>query len=298
MENAGAITGNDGANVAARCAKCGFGVARGARFCANCGVAVLGQPKALENLGGSVALVITIVWVVLVLLLASEPMSGYPNANRAALQQFVLTLGLFMPWLLVLSIAAVAVRRSGNRTLGPGVTFLVVMTWWLVSSFFTSEPGVDFLAAILYFVFTLGAVGCWLVFILPTCYRAWKVSRSGGLGKIAAYVLPLAVAAALFVAPGPEVNLLKARFDASEAAMFDEVEKFESSRKESVSRSHRVGLYKIDVVHRRDGCVILKTGGWIDYEAGFAYCTGPLPTSSTVHMKHVKGDWWIYENVH
>ena len=190
---------------------------------------------------------------------------------------------------------------STEATPEPNVSATIVaavtQTWLYLALLAASEPGGNFGLWILLLFVGLGLALTWLVVLVPTAYRAWRTS-SGARAKIIGYLLPIPLAVTLLVVLMALDIPLMTRFELSEGALSDFVERYESADSQSFSGSEWVGLFKIDRVYRRDGCLVLHTYSYIDYETGFAYCTGSLPSSPTVHMDHLKGPWWIYENIH
>ena len=115
------------------------------------------------------------------------------------------------------------------------------------------------------------------------------------------YVAPLPIAAYLvMLLAGQEHLPLKARFDLSETALYDEV-------KHPQQGSHRAGLFQITLESKVEGCTFLETGG-DSLDQGFAYCPNERPSGNrdgsppTILMGPVNGDWqdadwWTYEIV-
>jgi hypothetical protein len=177
------------------------------------------------------------------------------------------------------------------------IVAVVTQTWLYLALLAASEPGSNFALGMLLLFVGLGLALTWLVVLVPTAYRTWRAS-SGARARIVGYLLPIPLAVMLLVVLMALDIPLKTRFELSEGAMSDFVERYESADGQYFSGSEWVGLFKIDSVYRRDGCLVLQTHSFIDYETGFAYCTGSLPSSPTVHLDHLKGPWWRYENIH
>lgn len=173
----------------------------------------------------------------------------------------------------------------------------VTQTWLYLALLTSSEPGGNVLLVMLLLVVGLGLALTWLVVLVPIAYRAWRAS-SVARARIVGYLLPIPLAVTLLVVLLALNIPLMMRFEFSEGALSDFIERYESADGRHFSGSEWVGLFKIDYVYQRDGCLVLQTNSYIDYETGFAYCTGSLPSSPTVHMDHLKGPWWIYENIH
>ena len=173
----------------------------------------------------------------------------------------------------------------------------VTQTWLYLALLAASEPGGNYALWIPLLFVGLGLALTWLVVLVPTAYRAWRAS-SGARAKIIGYLFPIPLAVTLLVVLMALDIPLMTRFELSEGALSDFVERYESADSQYFSGSEWVGLFKIDSVYQRDACLVLQTYSFIDYETGFAYCTGSLPSSPTVHMDHLKGPWWVYENIH
>ena len=139
----------------------------------------------------------------------------------------------------------------------------------------------------------------WPFVLLPAAYRTWRSFGSAKARAAVRYLLPFPLAALLLSVLVPLDIPLRARFELSEGAVSDFAERHASTDGESFSGSEWVGLFKIDYVSRRQGCLILGTPSFaIDEAAGLAYCTGGLPSSPTVRMDHIEGRWWKYVNLH
>jgi hypothetical protein len=118
---------------------------------------------------------------------------------------------------------------------------------------------------------------------------------------IAIYLVPLPAAAYLIaLLAGQEDFPLRARFELSEAALYDEV-------KEQHQGSHRAGLFQITLVSNVEECTFLETGG-DSLDQGFAYCPKERPSGTRsgsppeIEMRPVNGDWqhsdwWTYKFV-
>ena len=177
------------------------------------------------------------------------------------------------------------------------IVAVVTQTWLYLALLAASEPGGNFALWILLVFVGLGLALTWLVVLVPTAYRAWKAS-SGARARIVGYLLPIPLAVTLLVVLMALDIPLMTRFELSEAALSDFAEQHASTDGEPFSGSEWVGLYRFEAVYRREGCLILQTRSFIDLEVGFAYCSGSLPSSPTVHMDHLKGPWWRYQNIH
>ncbi len=179
------------------------------------------------------------------------------------------------------------------------IVAFVTQTWlflWLLAA---SEPGSgDLLLAMLLLVVGLGLTLSWLFVLVPAGYRSWRASSGERRHKLIGYLIPFPLAVILLSVLVPLNIPLKARFELSEAALSDFAEQHASTDGEPFSGSEWVGLYRFEAVYRREGCLILQTRSFIDLEVGFAYCSGSLPSSPTVHMDHLKGPWWRYQNIH
>jgi len=259
------------------------------------------------------AAAVTLVWLILTLLWAAEPLSGLavdPLGSVTATAKHVgFFLGLTTPLIALLGLVVyrrwkaggqlrIPLPGSAHAALGPGVVAPVTLAWGVVSLLLRSEPGYDLISGILWLAFTGCLAVAWLGILAPNAYRSWKASGIKKAPAIVSCLLPLPLAAiALFIVI-PSRAPLEVRFELSEAALTRFVERYESTGGESASLTQFVGLYSVGEPYRRDGCLILPTQGGLDYLAGFAYCTGSLPDKPNVDIDHIKGRWWTYEIYH
>ena len=253
---------------------------------------------------------VTLGWLVLTLLLAAEPFVGLavdpPGSVYASAMHFGFFLGVSLPMIALLALAAYfGWKARGRDPLGPtrikaraGLVSLVALAWLVVSLLLRSEPGFDFLAGILWLLFTGGLAVAWFSILIQDSYRFWKAHGLTKALTVLDYLIPLPLAAVALFAVIPGRAPLEARFNLSEAALTRYVEEYERTGGESASVVQFVGLYSVGEPYRRDGCLILPTQGGLDYLAGFAYCTGSLPDKPNVDMDHIKGRWWTYEINH
>ncbi len=185
-------------------------------------------------------------------------------------------------------------EATNEPTVSGTIVAGVTQTWLYLALLTASEPGGNVLLVMLILFVGVGLALTWLVVLVPIAYRAWRASSEARV-RIVGYLLPIPLAVTLLVVLIALNIPLMTRFELSEGALSDFVERYESTDGRYFSGSEWVGLFRIDGVYRRDGCLVLHTYGYIDYETGLAYCTGSLPSSPTVHMDHLKGPWWIYD---
>lgn len=141
--------------------------------------------------------------------------------------------------------------------------------------------------------FGLALLVSWVLFIIPAAWGAWKRGRFKGIQRIAGYLLPLPVAIVLLVV-GSSYSL-RVRFELSEEALHDQVQRFERGELRTAADSDLVGLYTVEHVDRRYECIVLQTNSGIDMAGGFAYCTsGARPDGDFVRAHHLKNNWWKY----
>ncbi len=181
------------------------------------------------------------------------------------------------------------------------IVAVVTLIWLFLELLLASEPMIDPFLDMLqlwFFGLALGLALAWLFLLVPAGYRSLRTSSRGNRNKVIAYLIPFPLAVILLLSLVHFEIPLKIRFELSEGALSDFAEQHVNTDGESFSGSEWVGLFKVDNVFRRNGCLILQTHRFIDEEGGLAYCTGSLPSSPTVHMYHLKGPWWRYRNIH
>lgn len=251
---------------------------------------------------GAGILGLTLAWLLFTLFWASEPVYG-----KLGVLQYIFTLALISPWLVLLVFVlyrtGVAASRAGGSapplssdSVAPGIVVLATLSWLLACLLLASEPMIDPFTSMAPFLFGVSLVLTWPFVVVPLAYRAWKAAGWRRARTIAAYLLPLPVSLAVLSLLLSRDIPVRLRFELSEASLRSHLEQFESSGLPFSGRDARVGLYNVQGVFRRDGCVVLMTHGFIDEEGGFAYCTGPLP--SHPQMEHLRDKWWIYRNRH
>jgi hypothetical protein len=59
-----------------------------------------------------------------------------------------------------------------------------------------------------------------------------------------------------------------------------------------------VGLYRVGVPDRRDGCVRITTNSDMDYYAGLAHCDGSPSEKPNADHDHIEGPWWKFQVWH
>jgi hypothetical protein len=289
------------------CHRCRAALLSGARFCGRCGARrpdhVSQRITSLTQDEGLVALILTLVWVFGTVFFASHPLFD----TRAAVILFVVMLALMTPVIVPLFLALHWTRVAVNRThgadaeekqvLSPAVVVVVALAWLAVSLLLFSEPSADFYALMGWFAFTFGLAVSWLA-LLSVAYRAlrvkhWTIPRRARV--IAGYLAPVPVAAVVLILCLAYEVPLRTRFELSEDALHNEIQRNDGDP--ASFDSHRVGLYHVKGVQRRDGCIVIETGGVSFEMGGFAYCTGPLPDSRNVNMDHLTGRWWKYTEI-
>jgi hypothetical protein len=191
---------------------------------------------------------------------------------------------------------------STEPTHEPNVSGTIVavftLTWLFLWLLLASEPMINPFVGMLLLFFGVGLALAWFFLLVPAGYRSWGASSGGSRKKVIGYLIPFPLAVILLLSLVPLEIPLKTRFELSEGALSDFAEQHASTDGKSFSGSEWVGLFKVDNVFHRDGCFVLQTHSFIDEEGGLAYCTGSLPSSPTVHMDHLKGPWWRYQNIH
>jgi hypothetical protein len=281
-----------GERAVSKCPRCGCRPPTGAHFCVDCGA-------QLENLGSTserrLLFALTLAWVFAALFLLIAP-DLLPNAfwSLVLLPLFFLPamIAYLVPYGVVIVQAVYRLDRKRYAPLGPGIQFSVTWAWALICVLYASEPLVEPFTAMPLFFFGLAVLASWVFFVIPAAWKAW---RSGGFrrtGRIAGYLLPLPVAVAILIA-GSSYSL-RVRFELSEDALRDQVRRFERGEPSSAD-SDVVGLYTVEDVDRRYGCVVLQTNSGIDMAGGFAYCTTTDgPKGDFVRADHLKDGWWKY----
>jgi len=285
------------------CLACGRAVAPGARFCGACGTKLTGSgvlKSGVDPVGAKIVLFGTIGWALISMLFAS----GF-GITAAWVQESVIIFAIFLPWLLVLLVAVQLIGTLFNSKThrwrigspGPWLLLLVTVTWFLIMNLVSSYVMIDPFTAILLVLFpSIGLAGACVVLTVGSVQGLWKTPSAPGIVRMAVVLIPLPIAAtALFVLLEDDAPL-RARFEASESAMVEKVQHFESSGSESSYDSSLVGLYDVEAVYRHSGCVILQTMRGIDETGGFAYCPGRPPADP--ELEHLKDQWWIYRSWH
>src|SRR5438552_13465619 len=101
-----------------------------------------------------------------------------------------------------------------------------------------------------------------LVLAMVAAWQAWKRGRMYQIHRIGGYLLPLPVAILLLIAGSSYT--LRLRFDLSEEALHDRVQRFERGDTVSPGGSELVGLYTVESIYHRNDCVVLETNSGID----------------------------------
>lgn len=197
-----------------------------------------------------------------------------------------------VPYALVIVQAVHRFGRKGYIPLGPGLQALAAFAWAFVCLLYTSEPLVEPFTAMPLLFFGLALVISWVLFVLPAAWQAWKRGRMYQIHRIGGYLLPLPVAILLLIAGSSYT--LRLRFDLSEEALHDRVQRFERGDTVSPGGSELVGLYTVESIYHRNDCVVFETNSGIDMAGGFAYCVDGPPTGDFVRGEHIKNNWWKY----
>jgi len=242
-----------------------------------------------------VVVIVTFTWAsaTLFLLLASD----LPDYSILWMLWFWLLmipsmLAFMLPYALVIIQAVYRARRSDLTALRPGTLIQVTSAWGLVCLIYASEPLVEPFTSMPPLFFGLALLASWVFFLIPASWGAWKRSGRGSLGRVAGYLLPMPMVVVVLIIIGLQDLPLKTRFELSEPALFNYFQEFEREGTKPSTESRLVGLYTVEGIYEREGCVVLQTNSGIDLEAGFAYCdNGPEPSE---HMEHLRGNWWVY----
>jgi hypothetical protein len=181
---------------------------------------------------------------------------------------------------------------------GPVVIVVVALAWGFVYLLLRSEPGSEFTPGILWLLFTASLALLWLATTVWQAQQTWKSPGLRKTARMVGYMIPFPAAVIVLFAVIPGDLPLKTRFGLSEEALTRHVVEFERTGGESSAAIQMVGLYHVGSPGRRDGCVTVTTNSDLDYYAGFAYCTGPVPTEPNVDFNHIKGRWWKFEVYH
>jgi len=291
MDNTRETDRDSGRN--AWCSNCGRALISGARFCEHCGA----QIRSIESTEQPrIAAAMTLAWVLSTLswLFVADLI---PSDGWAIYLWLLLMIPAMVVYLVPYAFVIVqAVYRFGPGhypPLGPGLQGLATGAWAFVCLLYTSEPLVEPFTAMPLLFFGIALLVSWVLFIIPAAWGAWKRRRFKRIQLIAGYLLPLPVAIVLLVV-GSSYSL-RVRFELSEGALHDQVQHFERGDLPTTADSDIVGLYTVEHIDRRYGCIVLQTNSGIDMAGGFAYCTnGGPPTGDFVRADHLKNNWWKY----
>jgi len=283
------------------CHRCGGEVPEDSRFCPYCGIGVPQRPSHLSQRHGLIALTATSAWVLATLVAKSLDVS---------LAVALFNTALLLPAIISLSLAVYVLWKQRSTEpltqipFSPAIALLVTLVWFLVSMLLASDPGEPLITGIIWWVATFGFALAWLAVFVAAIQTigasAWSVLRRTMWVVVYVVPLPVAVYLAMLLA-GQEALPLKARFELSEAALFDDV-------KQPQEGSHRAGLFQITLISKIESCSFLETGG-ADLGDGLAYCPdGQRPIRAMrdsppdIVMQPLDGDWqtadwWSYEVV-
>ena len=280
------------------CHRCGREVAPDARYCQYCGIGTPQRPGHLSQRHGLIAVAVTSAWVLPTLLL---------KTLNVSLLLAALNIALVLPGLIPLALAAYWTWRERSRgplalrPFHPAIPLLVTLVWLSVSMLLASDPDERVITIVMWYIFTFGLALAWLAVFVAAIQTleasSWSVIRR--TLSIVLYVAPLPIAVYLVMLLAGQENLpLKARFQLSENALYDEV-------KEPQQGSHRAGLFQITNVTNLESCLFLETGG-TDLGSGLAYCPDAERPSRAMQdsppdivMRPLNGnwrtaDWWSY----
>lgn len=294
------------------CDVCGHALSPGARFCIHCGASASRSGRRIIRLAvASSVLFVTLTWII-ALWLVNEPVdySDAVDVARFDATVYSFTFGVWLPWLVVFALAVYGIRTMfiSRRSLTPGtdgliarLVVLVSFTWLFVSLIVLSEPGIGLLVTVLWFSFSFALGISWLGFLVSMVFRIWR-TRSRWPRLMIAYVILPSLAMSLLIALISQAIPLRVRFELSEGSLTELATRCardlsadpRAQPPESCRGSHRAGLFNVDGVLERNGCVILATEVFIEYIAGFAYCTRGPPKGDYVRADHLKSRWWTY----
>jgi hypothetical protein len=256
---------------------------------------------------------IALAWLLLMLFWMAYPFKAIavdPGASiRATLRYTGLWAGLLLPFIALLTFATFLSWRAGGRvrmlTLrhnevmpAAPIIAVVAVAWLSVSVWLLSEPGSDFTLGLLWLVFSGMLALVWLVATVVAIQKSWKAPKLKTVARTLAYLVPFPAALILSIVLWRSDAPFETRFELSEGALTHHVDEFARTNGASMPPIQAVGLYRVGVPDRRDGCVRITTNSDMDYYAGLAHCDGSPPEKPNADYDHIDGRWWRFQVWH